>query len=289
MSTSPNWLLSEAVTRALGGSTTQLANIREGAQLGYGVNLPMLDAATPQVFPPTVCLVLTAPQMYAENMEMVFLLKALIESHSKTITGIDFGYTLNTDEGPAGHDGQTIKVPTKTRRSDINPSITFNELTGNLVWRVMRKWVFDTQHPDTYYGRTVGTNPRGSSTYSMSMLAIQFDPSGLAENILGAAYITNMFPTDIGQFGMEKNVGQARAMERTIQFAGLVMENEAVYEMARLVAANISAAMVNYNNLNNRNVLSGGAAEAVERHGMISGGGGIMYEAARANGMAANV
>jgi hypothetical protein len=227
---------------------TIVANIIDGAQLGTGLNARMLDAATPAVFTPTVFIVMQTPWIYDRNPDMRNMIKTLIEAHAKSITGVDFGYTVDTEDGPVGHDGQTMDVPTKTKRSKPSPSITFNELTGNLVWRVFEKWIKDIQHPDTNISTSVNNQPRMSGTYSMSMLGIQFDPTGLPNNILGAAFYTNMFPTDIGQFGFERNVGTARTMERTIQFSAMVMHNQYTEALGREIAAGLRLATLDFSN-----------------------------------------
>lgn len=288
-------LLTGAIARALGaGANQRLANIIEGAQLGYGTNMPMFPAATPQVFPPTTIIVIRTPAFYDgsgdENTYMRRYLKAIIESHAKTVSGIDFGYTLSTDEGPAGHDGQNRKVPTKTRRSEVSPSITFNELIGALGWRVFRKWMFDIQHADSPYGRAVSARtPRMSSDYAMDLMLVQFDPTGLPENIMNAAYLTDVFPTDIGQFGYERNIAQSRAVERTIQFAATVLDNDAVLEGARILTQTLSAAMVDFNKLNRRMPIIGRSVrELLTLHGGIPDSG-LAFEATRAEGIAADV
>jgi len=249
MATDLTSLLRDPVGTALGAVPgTLVANIIDGAQLGTGLNARMLDAATPAVFTPTVFIVMQTPYIYDENPDMRNMIKTLIEAHARSITGVDFGYTVDTEDGPVGHDGQTFDVPTKTKRSKPSPSITFNELTGNLVWRVFEKWIKDIQHPDTNISASVKLEPRVSGTYSMSMLGIQFDPTGLPNNILGAAFYTNMFPTDIGQFGFERNVGTARTMERTIQFSAMVMHNQYTEALGRNIAASLRLASLDFSN-----------------------------------------
>lgn len=249
MATELTSLLKDPVGTALGAVPgTLVANIIDGAQLGTGLNARMLDAATPAVFTPTVFVVMQTPWIYDTNQDMRNMIKTLIEAHAKSITGVDFGYTVDTEDGPVGHDGQTFDVPTKTKRSKPSPSITFNELTGNLVWRVFEKWIKDIQHPDTNISTSIRNEPRMASTYSMSMIGIQFDPTGLPNNILGAAFYTNMYPTDIGQFGFERNVGTARTMERSIQFSAMVMHNQYTEALGREIASGLRLASLDFSN-----------------------------------------
>jgi hypothetical protein len=236
---------------ALGlGETQHAADMTKGSQLGVGLQAATLDAATPLVFPPAVIVVLQTPTMYKDDPDTARMIKALIESHAKTVSGIDFGYTLETQEQPVGHDGQNIQVPTKSKRSAVSPSFTFAEVTGNLIWSLFRQWLFDIQDPDTNASMSRFATPETfmSSAYSMSMIAIQFDPTMRPENIIDAAFYTNMFPTDPGgQLGLERQISQSKVMERTVNFTGHVQHNKTTRELGIKIATELQLAKVNYN------------------------------------------
>lgn len=236
---------------ALGlGVGQKAANMINGSQLGVGLRPATLDAATPLVFPPAVLVVLQTPSMYKDNPEISQALKSLIESHAKSVTGIDFGYTLETQEQPVGHDGQFMQVPTKSKRSAVSPSFVFSEVTGNLVWNIFRQWLFDIQDPDTNASMSRFEVPDTfmSSAYSMTMMAIQFDPTMRPENIIDAAFYSNMFPTDPGgQLGLERQPTQSNVKERTVQFTGHVQHNYTTRELGIKIATELQLAKVNYN------------------------------------------
>jgi len=210
---SSNSILTSAANLGLGGGAgsdqDRLANIMNGGQLGVGFNLANLDAATPLIFTPTVLVVMSTPTMYSVGASKTFnkenafqkMLKALIETHAKSVTGIDFGYTLETAEQPIGHDGQNIQVPTKSKRSPVAPSFVFPEVPGNLVWNMFNQWVFDIQHPDTNASfQRMDTDDLDylSSAYSMTMMAIQFDPTktvGVKMSGVAASRLARLNPT----------------------------------------------------------------------------------------------
>lgn len=232
------------------GDRQRAADMTKGSQLGVGLQAATLDAATPLVFPPAVIVVLATPTMYKNDPDTSRMIKALIESHAKTVSGIDFGYTLETSEQPVGHDGQNIQVPTKSKRSAVNPSFTFSEVTGNLVWNLFLQWLRDIQDPDTNASMARFANPDTfmSSAYSMSMVVIQFDPTMRPENIIDAAFYTNMFPTDPGgPLGLERQISQSKVMERTVTFTGHVQHNRATRELGIKIATELQLAKVNYN------------------------------------------
>ena len=179
-------------------------NKQPNFQLGVGVNAPVLDVTTPLVLPPTVCVVLTIPQMYMGSegpTEFGLLLKELMESHAKSVSGLDFNYSLDSaGETPVGHDSQNMSVPGKTKRSSAQPSFTFQELQGNLVHNAFLKWITDIS-PADHYASMASVNFPGAwcmSAYAMSMVAIQFDPTMLPDRIVDAAFYSNMWPQGPG-------------------------------------------------------------------------------------------
>lgn len=240
----------------LGFGVDQIAaNIVKGGQLGAGFNTLNLDAATPLTFSPTVLVVLQTPEMYSNDKDKVDVgktLKALIETHSKQVTGIDFGYTLEVADQPFGHDGQNIQVPTQTKRSAVNPSFVFHELRGNLIWNLFNRWVRDIQDPDTNASMArlnVSDTPLEfvSSAYSMTMIAIQFDPTMINKRIIDAAIYTNMFPTDPGgQIGFERTIGQTKVMERTVTFSAIVLHNDYTRKLGAQLAESMKIGQYAY-------------------------------------------
>lgn len=245
---------------SIGISSNALAsNLTQSGQLGIGVKFTKLDGATPAVFNPVVCIVLNTPSMWDKYPKLQEMLRAIVETHAKTISGIDFGYTLETTDTPVGHDGQTLKVPTRTTRGAVNPSITVPEYPGMPVYNLFKQWIFDIQHPDTNASAlpaNIGGTARLAdgdipgwfmSAYSMSMICIQYDPSGLPDRIYDACVITNMFPTEIGEIGFERSIGQTKPMERSINFSGLVQHNEMTKALGISVAKMLNMHKVNYN------------------------------------------
>lgn len=231
------------------GLNTAVALPTKGGQLGVGFNAANLDAATPLPFSPTFFIVLHLPTMYDGDTEFGKMLKTIIENCPKQISGIDFGYNLDVAKTPAGHDSQEMSVPTKTKRSAVNPSMVFQEVTGNLIWNVFRKWIFDINDPDTYASMAHiqgGAQNYVSSAYSMTCMAIQFDPSMEPEQIIDAAIYSNMFPTQTDNIGFERQIGNTVIRERTIQFEAIVRHNAYVRSLAVKVARELKLAKADY-------------------------------------------
>ena len=244
----------EQVT-SLGVSPDQLvANLARSGQLGTGIRFTKLDGATPAVFNPVVGVVLQVPSMWDRWPRLQEMLRAIMETHAKSITGIDFGYKLETQETIVGHDSQSMMVPTRTTRGSVSPSATFAEYPGLPIYNLFRTWMFNIQHPDTnmsilpaQISDTAEIPAWFMTAYSMSMLFIQYDPSGLPDRIYDAMIICNMFPTDIGDIGFERTIGTTQLKERSVSFSGLVQHNENTRELGYRVAELLQLHKINYN------------------------------------------
>ena len=232
--------------------TSDEKGLTTGLHLGSGINAPMLDVATPCMFSPVVLVVTSLPAMYVVDGQvtrMGWVIKDLIESHAKSVSGIDFSYSMDTQEAPAGHDGQQQASPGKTKRSAVSPSFVFAELSGNIVWDTFRKWMWDCNHPDTNAGMSNVVYPGAwtMSAYSMSMMAIQFDPTMRPDHIIAAAHYVNMFPTGIGEIGFKREIGTYSHPERNIQFTGMVQHNDYIKTLAMTIAERLALHKHNYN------------------------------------------
>lgn len=223
-----------------------ITDMEVAGQVGYGLKAGALDGATPLVLPPAVIYVTQTPHMWDLSIGGVVLarvVKAMFETHAKSVSGIDIGYTLESGQQPVGHDGQQMDAPTVSKRAPVNPSFTYGEVTGNLVFRVHQTWIWDMADPDTQISLAripeAELLPFTMSTYALSFMALQFDQTYAANRLLGATYITNVYPQGTGDFGLKREIGQANVQDRTITYTGLAIENEYIYDLGRTIAHDI--------------------------------------------------
>lgn len=223
------------------------ANLIEGGQLGYGYKAGAFDAATPLVYPPATIVVLQTPMMWdADNLGddgvLAMTVKSMFECHAKTVTGIDVAYTLDSGDQPVGHDGQNFKVPTQSKRTEVNPSFTWPEVTGNLVYNIILRWIWDIQDPDTNAGLEFMENPLPytMSTYSLTFMAIQFDQTMHPDRIIDAAIYCNVYPQATGEMGIQRTIGTSEVKERSITFNAYLMHNKYTKYLGREVAKRLN-------------------------------------------------
>ena len=228
-------------------------DLTKGGQLGIGPRLPKIDAATPLVFAPAVPIITHVPTMFSHVPQMRSILKALIERHSKAITGVDFGYEMEEGSAYILADGQEAKIPTKNKRTAISPNITFAEIQGNLVWNFFRQWMSMISNPDTHHSSLASmTNdsnldPFVYSYFCMDLLLINFDPTMLPKNIIDATFITTMWPKTTGQLGVKREIGTSETPERSIDFNGIVQHNNATFKAGVAIAETLQLHKANFN------------------------------------------
>lgn len=232
---------------------SSMANIEAGAQNGIGPRIPRLDAATPLIFNNSIIVMLSAPSMWDNYPELQRQLKALYELHARSVSNIDFGYTLDFHEQAMSHDGQQLPMPTTSKRTAVGPTFTWGEQHGNIVWNIHAKWISDVQNPDTQVSQLSSQMaddeipPWLLSTISASFIAVLPDPTGIPDRIIDAAVYTAVMPTETGMIGFKREIGGAgESPERSVTYKGIVQHNDNTRELGRLVMAARNLHKVDY-------------------------------------------
>lgn len=229
---------------------TRGANIIDGAQNGVGVHLPSLDGAMPATWGPLVLKVVNVPTIFRliDNGEALFV--SMIEKHAKAVDGVDFGYQMSFNPHQIGHDKQELQVPTSNARTPIAPNISYDEVNGNLIWNIHRTWLWLIRDPDT---QTSGASVLGSdidttllSSIAADLCLIQYDGTGLPENILDAMFITGFIPEETGLAGFKREIGTVETQTRQIPYKGIVQHNARTREAGIDIARTMNLHRANY-------------------------------------------
>ena len=238
-------------------------DIQKGGQNGFGTRILNTDGGTPQPFPPAWVIVIHEPAMWDQYYSLLQQQhKSLWEQHAKTIDGIDFGYQMDSHDLPYGHDGQQWSMPTNNKRTTVNPTMTMDEVVGNLGWGVTYMYMKHMCHPDTCASvlsavRENGMPPWVWSTFTFSLLIIQPDATSLYNRILDAYCITNCWPTETGMLGVKKELGSTTVPQRSFAHKGVVSHNENTRELGRLVFATMNVHKINYDYANTYSGMDG--------------------------------
>lgn len=225
---------------------TAVGNIQKGGQLGLGPRVVQMDGATPLPLNCAHVFVLQQPRMWDRFPKIQQAYKSLIELHAKSIDGIDIGYVEEFDDTQIGHDGQSASMPLQTKRNPVNPSVTVDDICGNLYWNLNYLWLKHINHPDTcasllsaLYGDSM--EQWVWSTFSSSWIAIQPDPTGLGNRLVEAVVLTNIIPSETGNLGIKRTIGNTELAKRTISYKAVITHNDNTRELGRLIMNSINA------------------------------------------------
>ena len=212
---------------------TQYANIVHAGQLGVASDLRKIDACTPLALPSIIPVVIHIPNMFKKIQFMPELLKEIIERHAKSITGLEFGYTLEDGEGFTFKDSQPANIPTRTTVSPITPAFTFPDYNGQIIRNFFNNWIEMIIHHETQFSKlssylnTEEIDPFVYSWFCMDILWIQFDITWLPQNIVDSFMTINMYPRTPGNFTYKRDVNAAYDIpEVSVEFNSVLKRNE---------------------------------------------------------------
>lgn len=233
------------------------ANLEASAQNGHGAHLVNIDGATPLVLPNVVPIVVHTPTMFKYYRNMDRICKNLYERCAKTIDGIDFGYEVDFNSTKIAHDSQEQFMPVQTRRTQVEPSYTWQEGLGNIVWNFHHTWINMFKNADTQGSLTTTAildandeiYPLVYSTFAMDILWIQYDTTFRPGSVLDAFFTVGMMPQMTGMFGFKREVGANQGMpERNVTHKCVLQHNRRTKEVGMDVAEIYGLHLLDYEN-----------------------------------------
>lgn len=159
---------------------------------------------TKQKLIPTLLRAPGAFRWLPDGADRVRILKALIELHSKSITGLNSSLTVDVGETVVNNT-EMMQTVTKTSRERSSPSHTFTEVYGKAVTTFFKEWIVELlQDPESGHpgiaGRAeyiaAGSPPLLADMVSASVL--YYEPNPERSAVQGEAYLcVNMFPLGV--------------------------------------------------------------------------------------------
>jgi len=174
-----------------------------GGQHGITPQLNRLDNATPSVLPQRKIFVIDVPRFFKYFDGATRFVKTMIETHTKSFTGLEISKTNETQASHELVDGQSVEVATKATIGSISPSSELVDVYGQPFRRFIESWMSIGINPATQMSNLAAIlgddniEPFDLSTDSMKILSIQYDITGTPDNIISAALFTNMRPKSI--------------------------------------------------------------------------------------------
>jgi hypothetical protein len=237
------------------GHQNAMLDLQYGGQMGYSPVLAEWVSNQQYVRHNLIPILVEAPKGFTllpDGQEYITTLRALIELHAISITGLQAGLTVEVAETPVGGAGQQQQDPTDVKMERSNPVFRFNEKYGMPVTAFFRSWINNLiMDENSKFANlaTTGTTPTDmlADMYSCTILFIEPDPTmtQVVQSWLG----TNMYPLGTGEVTGARDLtvaGETRTSD--INFTGIFQYGLGVDLFAQQILSQISLSGANPEN-----------------------------------------
>lgn len=188
----------EAYARGQQGPITDLTN---SGQMGYTVDIRYFHGAADYTRRPVIAFLMEAPAGFQdlENPDKwVACLKALIELHPRTISGLDQTLEIDYAENPFGGAGEIMQTLAKVKRARSAPQFEWVEKIGMPIKNFWRGYILNLLgNPDTNVPEVVArgrSTPYGLYPDYISFTVMFVEPDPTQKFAVEAWLCTNMMP-----------------------------------------------------------------------------------------------
>jgi hypothetical protein len=210
------------------GHQNPMLNLQYGGQMGYAPVLAEWVNNQQYVRHNVIPLLVEAPRgfkLLPNGDDYIATLRALVELHPISITGLNAGLTVEVAETPVGGAGQRQQDPTDVKEEVSNVTFRFNEKYGMPVAAFFRAWITNLiMDPNSKFANiaTAGNAPTDmlADMYAATMLFIEPDPTHtkVVKSWLG----TNMYPQGTGEIvGSRDLTAAGETSTYDINFTGI--------------------------------------------------------------------
>jgi hypothetical protein len=237
------------------GHQNQMLDLQYGGQMGYSPVLAEWVSNQQYVRHNLICLLIEAPRGFTllpDGQDYINTLRALVELHAISITGLQSGLTVEVAETPVGGAGQRQQDPTDVKMEVSNAVFRFNEKYGMPVASFFRAWINNLiMDENSKFANiaTTGAVPTDmlADMYAATMLFIEPDPTHtqVVQSWLG----TNMYPLGTGEVTGARDITQAGETRTSdITFTGVYQYGVGVDLFAQQILSGISLSGANPEN-----------------------------------------
>lgn len=221
--------------------TAPAVDLINGAQNGYATDFETYVSNSSYAKRNIIALLLEAPTGFNDLNSGPYwtaTLKALVELHPKSITGLNSELTVDYIETPVGGAGEMQEDISNVTRQRSTPEFTFDEKYGKPIWNFFDGWIRNllmdpiSKVPAVVASGTVRPTDILPDYTSMSVIFIEPDPTHT--QVITAWLCTNMMPKTSGANEGRRDLTQAASQtEYTIQFTALTQVGYGVNQFAQ--------------------------------------------------------
>lgn len=208
------------------GAASNTINLAQAGTLQMAPDLANIAANTPFVQRNTIAFLIEAPRFFqftSNPDQAVRSLKALIETHTRTIDGLNQQINVETADALYGGSGERIQVPTNVTRNTSSPNHGMWELQGRAIQRFIKWWIVygigdeNSKVPLVVADGQVSAEDYDATFYGATVLYIEPDPT--MTEVISAYLCTNMYPLSTGPWESSKDASQiGRNLDLSIEF-----------------------------------------------------------------------
>lgn len=232
-----------------------MLDLKYGGQNGFAPNLAEWGSNQSYVRKPLVCILMEAPKGFQYLPDPAFwvgALKAMLETHAKTIDGFNNELTVEVAETAVSGGGEMQQDPIKVNRSRSKPTFTFVDKYGKPIQTFLREWmsnlIMDADSSVPNIATLAGARPNDLLADMYSFTALFFEPDPTHRHVQKAWLSTNMYPLSSGPDEGKRDLPQqGDTSELSIEFSALTQTGLGVRAMAQTVLNNINFANANPN------------------------------------------
>lgn len=211
-------------------ASAPMVNLAHGGQHGVITNPSTWINNGQYVRTNTICRLIQAPrgaQLLPNPEVFIENLRAFVETHSRTIDGLQWGYTVDVAEQAFGNSGEMQATPTKVSRTKSELSHTADEKYGMPIWRMHDAWIrMLIQDPESMYAGVVSGDrnalPSDMLPDFYSMTCLYWEPDPTFQYPVKSWLVTNMFPRELpSSEGRKDGTSAYEPFEITIPYGGI--------------------------------------------------------------------
>jgi hypothetical protein len=236
-------------------ATTQILDLTNGAQNGYSTDFTTYVSNSTYTKRNLICLLLEAPTGFNDLNSpdaWIATLKALVELHAKSISGLNSELTVDFIETAVGGAGEMQEDISNVQRQRSTPEFTWVEKYGKPVWNFHDGWIRNLlMDPISKVAAVVASGTTRPTDLlpdytSASMIFIEPDPTHT--QVVYAWLCTNMMPKSSGENVGRRDLTQAAAeVEYTITYTALTQVGYGVNQFAQQLLDQINLTGANPN------------------------------------------
>ena len=233
-----------------------MLDLRRGGQQGYGPDLPAWVSNQAYIQQNLVVLLIEAPVGFKYMPDPNFwigALKALIETHPKSITGFNAGLSTEFfDANPVSGGGEIQEDLTDVKRERSAPSFTWVEKYGRPIQTFWYEFITNLgMDPDTKIpniSTLPGIRPGDLLADMSTFTVLAFEPDPTYTKVMKAWLTTNMFPKSTGEITGKRELSSAKSgLELTVDFTAISQSSLGVRLFAQAILNNIIITNANPN------------------------------------------